>query len=129
MLSATSVRVEAQQVHKNKVTPLQYYCTHLVTNFFSPVAMFPSFFGAIGAGAIATEAKDPLIKLIAGCLATASFASAGFVFYKLPQWTDTYLLELPTKRRTVQNIISLLMRLSIPFPFGSLLSEIIIKEE
>lgn len=123
LLSTVFTKTQTQETYK--ITPLRYYCTHLSTNILSLFAMVPF---AMCLEETVTKEKDPLIKMIASFIMAGWTIGGAVVFYKTPQWTDTYILKLPTHRTTVQNVFSACIRLLI-FPLGSLLSEIIIKEE
>lgn len=72
--------------------------------------------GLCGYGA----ARHNPISLLAGvAVGAAGIGTSAYMFYKAPQWTDTYLLGYTSERTTQQNIVSLASNIIIqPFPLG-----------
>lgn len=65
-------------------------------------------------------AKDNSVPVVVGAAAgTVGIGTGSYMFYKAPQWTDTYFLGYKSERTTKQNIVSLLSNIFIqPFPLG-----------
>ncbi len=62
------------------------------------------------------------IPMLAGLIA------GYYIFYKTPQWTDTYLLKINTLRTTKQNLISSACRL-LPWPVGVWIGEYYVRKD
>jgi len=104
---------------------LMYYGTHLATNF---VVTCGSGFGCGIAFSMADELINSVDKASLCRASTATFIKLAaltgvvYAFYKTPQWTDTYLLDIERERTLKENMISFFGRL---FPLGIIITEYI----
>ncbi|MCL5875637.1 MAG: hypothetical protein M1114_04145 [Candidatus Dependentiae bacterium] len=69
------------------------------------------------------EKRHQLIALTRLIASTSMLITGGLIFYKSPQWTDTYLLKKENKRSFRQNFYVLLNRIFFKYPFGILTGE------
>jgi hypothetical protein len=78
--------------------------------------------GASGNPEVAGPAM--VLSAITGC------AAAFYIYYKTPEWTDTYVLERGNGRTMGQNIATLLTRLLLPlWPLGVVAGEYLVYED
>lgn len=110
---------------ETKPSQMRHYITHIATDGLSHIAAVASVMTGIAVGAALKDKSEALT--IASFL--SGFGTAGYIKYKTPQWTDTYVLKNDIKRTTPENILTFICRVLIPFPIGTVVGELALEND
>lgn len=106
--------------------------THLATGACSYVASISVILLSFLAGEIIaknniTESKD--VNFISRALPSLiGIITGAWIFYKAPQWTDTYILKKKNERTFTQNMTAFFSRIVLNYPLGVIFGEVCNKE-
>lgn len=110
---------------EQEMPALGYYSSHLMTAFVARLVMQGLFLAVKKdnlSNSLGITVNDNLSKGLELCTQLANV----YVFYKVPQWTDT-ALGIKTERSFWGNIFSFFMRSELGYPVGLLTSEYFIR--
>jgi len=94
--------------------------------------------GGITAGAVAgtsavvgslVASGSPEVAVPAIAMSAVGCMAAVYIYYKTPEWTDTYLLERGQGRTVGQNMATMLTRLLPLWPLGVVAGEYLVYED
>ncbi len=88
----------------------------LPTTISRALGITPEGFLCENGNIIASVGMTPMI---------AGMIAGFYLMYKMPQFTDTYLLKLKKQRTTKQNIAIFALRALVPYPVGVLVGEVV----
>ena len=98
-----------------KTSEAMHYAAHLITEGLAYIPIAAVFYAAVDPSPAATG--------IGGLAVASGVVAGGYIYYKVPEWTDAYILEYDTPRTTGQNLISLVSRLILHWPVGTVVGE------
>lgn len=110
-------------------TQVRHYVTHILTDILGKIGAGLTAATVIGTGAAITAisvenakmhvppGEPPAVAFVPVAVsAIIGSLACIYIYYKTPQWTDTYALGYKRERTTSQNIVTLLSRAFIPLP-------------
>jgi hypothetical protein len=129
--SIASMLADGKPVVLRGEPTIKHYIVHTLGDFVGGVAAGTTAAAIIGTGvAIAGTANSDAGQVLGAlCVPTGALA-AFYIYYKTPEWTDTYFLERGNGRTTGQNIATLLTRVILPiWPLGVVAGEYLVYED
>lgn len=134
--STVSILADGKPVVLPGKPSVKHYIVHVAGDIVGAIAAFSLLktglvIGTLSAVATASATECPEMGIPAFIVPTATGCAAAFyVYYKTPEWTDTYLLERGNGRTTKQNITTLLTRVFLPIlQIGTCVGEYLVYED
>lgn len=110
---------------------VKHYVVHALGDFVGAITATTVAGASVAVGAaIAAGSRSPEVAVPAAAMSVAGCVAAFYIYYKTPEWTDTYFLERGNGRTTGQNIATLLTRTMFPlWPLGVIAGEYLVYED
>jgi|GEM_PF-5383614 hypothetical protein len=107
-----------------KTSEAMHYAAHLITEGLAYIPIAAVFYAGLAGGLLSVAVDpSPAATGIGGLAVASGVVAGGYIYYKVPEWTDAYILEYDTPRTTGQNLISLVSRLILHWPVGTVVGE------
>lgn len=123
LITNISADMKSERPSYQKDSLVSHYAAHLITEGIVYIPVAAAFAVCMGGGMLALSNNSPESALIGTVICGGGLATGSYIFYKVPAWTDDYILDYKVPRTSGQNLISALSRLILQWPFGTLAGE------